>query len=40
MKKVAVVHEDGHVLRTYDIDFGNLDREPLLLRCLVCHQSC
>ncbi len=29
MKKVAVVHEDGRVLRTYDIDFGNLDREPL-----------
>jgi hypothetical protein len=28
MKKVAVVHEDGRVLRTYDIDFGNLDREP------------
>ena len=29
MKRVAVVHEDGRVLRTYDIDFGNLDREPL-----------
>ncbi len=28
-KRVAVVHEDGRVLRTYDIDFGNLDREPL-----------
>ena len=29
MKRVAVVHEDGRVLRAYDIDFGNLDREPL-----------
>ncbi len=29
MKRVDVVHEDGRVLRTYDIDFGNLDREPL-----------
>ncbi len=29
MKRVVVVHEDGRVLRTYDIDFGNLDREPL-----------
>ncbi len=28
MKRVAVVHEDGRVLRTYDIDFANLDREP------------
>ncbi len=28
-KRVAVVHEDGRVLRTDDIDFGNLDREPL-----------
>ena len=28
MKKVAVVHEDGRVLRTYDIDLGDLDREP------------
>ena len=28
MKRVAVVHEDGRVLRTYDIDFGDLDREP------------
>ncbi len=28
MKRVAVVHEDGRVLRAYDIDFGNLDREP------------
>ncbi len=27
MKRVAVVHEDGRVLRTYDIDFGDLDRE-------------
>ncbi len=29
MKRVDVVHEDGRLLRTYDIDFGNLDREPL-----------
>ncbi len=29
MKRVAVVHEDGRVLRTYDIDFGKLNREPL-----------
>ncbi len=29
MKRVAVVHEDGRVLRTYDIDFANLDHEPL-----------
>ncbi len=29
MKRVAVIHEDGRVLRTYDIDFGNLDREPM-----------
>jgi len=29
MKRVVVVHEDGRVLRTYDIDFANLDREPL-----------
>jgi hypothetical protein len=28
MKRVAVVHEDGRVLRTYDIDLGDLDREP------------
>ena len=28
MKRVAVVHEDGRVLRTYEINFGNLDREP------------
>ncbi len=28
MKRVAVVHEDGLVLRTYDIDLGDLDREP------------
>ncbi len=26
MKRVAVVHEDGRVVRTYDIDFANLDR--------------
>ena len=28
MKRVAVVHEDGRVLGTYNIDFENLDREP------------
>ncbi len=28
MKKVAVVHKDGRVLETYNIDFANLDREP------------
>ncbi len=28
MKRVVVVHEDGRVLRTYDIDLGDLDREP------------
>ncbi len=28
MRRVAVVHEDGRVLGTYNIDFGNLDREP------------
>lgn len=28
MRRVAVVHQDGRVLRTYNIDFGNLDREP------------
>jgi hypothetical protein len=28
MKRVVVVHEDGRVLRTYDIDLGVLDREP------------
>ncbi len=28
MKKVAVVHEDGRVLGTYDSDFANLDHEP------------
>jgi hypothetical protein len=28
MRRVAVVHQDGRVLGTYNIDFGNLDREP------------
>ncbi len=28
MKRVVVVHEDGRVLRTYNIDFANLDHEP------------
>ncbi len=27
MKRVAVIHHDGRVLRTYNIDFGNLNRE-------------
>ncbi len=31
----AVVHEDGRVLRTYDIDFGDLDRE----RPAVCFKA-
>ncbi len=28
MKRVDVVHEDGRLLRTYDIDLDDLDREP------------
>ena len=28
MRRVAVVHKDGRVLGTYNVDFGNLDREP------------
>ncbi len=28
MKRVAVVHEDGRVLRTYEIDFAGLENAP------------
>ncbi len=28
MKRVALVHKDGRVLRTYDIDFAGVKNEP------------